>query len=129
MKATILSVVIALCFTLGYSQDYITIDGNEINYEIKGSGEPWIILVNGSGLDMQSLDTIYEDLSKITTVFRYSRSGLGNSTFASKKKGFDIMLNELEILIKELGVPDPFILGGHSFGGLIVKAFAGKQTN
>ena len=71
---------------------------------------------------------LYEDLSKITTVLRYSRSGLGNSTFASKRKGFDIMLNELEILIKELGVPDPFILGGHSFGGLIVKAFAGKHS-
>jgi len=129
MKAIIFSLVLALGLGYAYSQEFVTIEENEIHYQIKGSGEPWIILVNGSGLDMNSLDTIYDDLSKITTVMRYSRAGLGNSTFPKKAKDFNTMVRELELLIKELEVPEPFILGGHSFGGLIVKAFAGKNPS
>lgn len=127
MKTIIYSLIIGLYFTSCYAQDFVSIAGNEINYQIKGSGEPWIVLVNGSGLDMNSLDTIYEALSKITTVLRYSRAGLGRSNFPTQAKDFDTMMSELELLIKKLNVPEPFILGGHSFGGLIIKAIAGKN--
>jgi len=127
MKKLISTLALALGLTYCYSQDFVTIENNEIHYEIEGSGEPWIILVNGSGMEMNSLDTIFEDLSKETTVLRYSRAGLGKSTFSNKEKNFDTQINELELLIKKLEVPEPFILGGHSFGGLIIKGFAGKN--
>jgi pimeloyl-ACP methyl ester carboxylesterase len=125
----ILSIALILGLTGCYSQDFVTIDGNRIHYEIKGSGEPWIVLINGSGLDMNSLDTIFGDLSNETTVLRYSRAGLGESTFTNMKKDFNTMVNELHTLVKELEVPEPFILGGHSFGGLIIKAFAVKYPS
>ncbi len=129
MKKAISTIALILVLTFCYSQDYVTIDGNKIHYEIKGSGEPWIVLVNGSGLDLNSLDTIFRDLSNETTVLRYSRAGLGESTFTNRKKDFNSMVNELQSLVKELEVPEPFILGGHSFGGLIIKAFAVKYPS
>jgi pimeloyl-ACP methyl ester carboxylesterase len=129
MKKTLSTLVLILGLTFCYSQDFVTIEGNKIHYEIKGSGEPWIVLVNGSGLDLNSLDTLFEDLSNETTILRYSRAGLGESTFTNMNKDFNTMVNELQTLVKELEVPEPYILGGHSFGGLIIKAFAVKYPS
>lgn len=135
MRKVDLVVITVLVFTFFipgdfcYSSDFISIEGNEINYEIRGSGEPWIILVNGSGLDMSSLDPIFEELSRESTVVRYSRAGLGKSSYTNKGKDFEDIVNELQLLIQELRVPEPFILGGHSFGGLMVKAFATKNPS
>lgn len=123
----------AFTFTLAFAlininaQDSVNIGGNEIEYEVKGSGEPWIVLVTGSGLDMNSLDAIYEDLSRETTVVRYSRAGLGKSSYSEKGKDLQAIVNELELLTQDLEIPEPFILGGHSFGGLIIKAFTTKN--
>ena len=86
MKKTLFTLALTFCVISCYSQDYVTIENKEIHYEIKGSGEPWIVLVNGSGLDLHSLDTIFEDLSKETTVLRYSRAGLCQSTFRASLK-------------------------------------------
>lgn len=129
MKSTTLlfALVATSAATLCSSQDSVTVDDNEIHYEIKGSGRPWIVLVTGNGLDLSSLDPIFDDLSKVTTVLRYSRAGLGKSTFNNKRKEFGARVDELQLLLTELSVPEPFILGGHSFGGLITRAFAGRN--
>ena len=89
MKSTTLLFALATTFAapLGSSEDFVTVDGNEIHYEIKGSGTPWIVLVTGNGA----------------------------------------RVDELQLLLAELSVPEPFILGGHSFGGLMTRAFAGRN--
>jgi pimeloyl-ACP methyl ester carboxylesterase len=129
MKTLIATFVLALTFPYGHSQDFVEIEGNEIHYEIKGSGEPWIVLVGGAGMDLDAFDPIFEDLSQETTVVRYSRAGLGKSTYINKGKTFDVMVNELRLFINELAVPELFILGGHSFGGLMTRAYATKHPS
>ena len=67
MKSTTLLFALATTFVapLGSSEDFVTVDGNEIHYEIKGSGTPWIVLVTGNGLGLNSLDPIFDDLSEV----------------------------------------------------------------
>ena len=117
-----------LVFIVGYinchSQDFVMINKEKIHYEIKGSGEPWIVLVTGLGMELNEFDSIFYDLSKETTVLRYSRAGNGRSSYNNKRDDFDETVNKLELLINELNVPEPFILSGHSYGGLIIRAYA-----
>lgn len=129
MKHFIAASLLALTFPYGHSQDFVEIEGNDIHYEIKGSGEPWIVLVGGAGIDLDAFDPIFEDLSKETTVLRYSRAGLGKSTYINKGRAFDVLVSELQLLINELAIPEPFILGGHSFGGLMTRAYATKNPS
>ena len=48
-------------------------------------------------------------MSKFTTAIRYSRAGLGNSSYANKNKDFDTIVYELESLINALNIPQPFV--------------------
>ena len=68
MKKLFLLLFLIHTFTINYGQDFITIKDEKINYEIKGTGKPWIIMVTGIGRDLNDLDSIYDDLSKETTV-------------------------------------------------------------
>ena len=125
MKVTSITLLLICCNC--YSQDFVTIKKEDIHYQIKGSGEPWIVLVTGLGMELNEFDSIYDDLSKGTTVLRYSRAGNGKSSYNHKRTDFDETVNELEILINELNVPEPFILSGHSYGGLIIRSYAKRN--
>ena len=129
MKKLFLFLFLFYTFTINYGQDFITINEEKIHYEIKGTGEPWIIMVTGIGRDLNDLDSIYNDLSKETTVLRYSRAGLGKSTFNNKGADFDETVDELTKLIEKLNGPDPFILSGHSYGGLIIRSYTTQNTS
>lgn len=127
MKELILILLLIHGLVNCHSQDFVTIKNENIHFEIKGSGEPWIVLVTGIGRAMNDLDSIYYELSTKSTVLRYSRAGLGKSSFNNRKADFDETIDELSKLIDKLNVPEPFILSGHSYGGLIIRAYA-KQN-
>lgn len=129
MKNLIVMLGCAVVLSGCQSQDYVTARGNEIHYEIRGSGAPWIILLAGAGNDLTSFDSIFSELSKITTVVRYSRAGLGESSYSNRVKGFEDMVDELHLISSALEVPAPFILGAHSFGGLTAKAYASRYPS
>jgi pimeloyl-ACP methyl ester carboxylesterase len=109
-------------------QSFANINGEQIHYEIKGAGEPWIVLVTGIGRDLNDTDSIFEDLADVTTVLRYSRAGLGKSSWNNPRSDFDQTVNELNDLINELNVPTGFILSGHSYGGLIIRSYTSKNS-
>ncbi len=54
------------------AQDFLMIGEDSIEYEIRGSGEPWIVLVSGLMSDVTAWDTIYDSLATHTTTVRFS---------------------------------------------------------
>tara|TARA_B100000497_G_scaffold116316_1_gene140588 strand:+ start:406 stop:1239 length:834 start_codon:yes stop_codon:yes gene_type:complete len=127
MKKITTTILILLIFFTGYSQNFTHIGQDSIEYELKGNGKPWIVLVHGMGGNMKSFDPIFDSLSKKTTVLRYSRAGLGKSTYNVNEKTFDGIITELEQLLDTLNAPDSLILGGNSYAGLMIRAFATKN--
>ena len=109
------------------AQQFTLINGNQIQYEIKGTGQPAIIFVAGYGGPLASFDSVFTKVSEFTTVVRYSRAGLGNSSYANKNKDFDTIVNELETLINVLQIQKPIVLVGHSYGGLIIRSYAKRH--
>ncbi|WP_340114061.1 alpha/beta fold hydrolase [Maribellus mangrovi] len=124
-KIILLCVIISLCSNV-WAQDYVQIGNDSIHFEIKGSGEPWIILVHGVTGRLEDLNPIFYWLSQKTTVVRYSRAGNGFSTYHQRNKTFDSCVEELNVFLEKINAPDKVILGGFSFGGLITRAFATK---
>ncbi|VAV85272.1 hypothetical protein MNBD_BACTEROID02-1577 [hydrothermal vent metagenome] len=127
MKIFITLFALTIGFTNCFAQDFVIVEQDSIEYEIKGSGEPWIVLVSGVGSSLSAYNSVFDSLSQYTTVVRYSRAGLGKSSYNINRKHFDEMVGELEALIDILKVPNHFILGGHSYGGLFIRAYAAKN--
>lgn len=114
-------------FRHGNAQEFLEINGNRVQVEKKGTGLPVLVCVAGYGGSLASFDSVFNKLSTFTTVVRYSRAGLGKSSYTNKNKDFDTIVQELESLVRAMNIQQPFILLGHSYGGLMIRSYAKRH--
>jgi len=62
-------------------------------------------------------------VAEVTTVCVHDRNGLGRSDFKPKCPTAWGMAEELHALLQVAGIQPPYVLAGHSMGGLIVRVF------
>ena len=105
------------------------IGGYSLAYECAGSGNPTVILEAGytaSGLDTYG-STILPQLARTTRVCTYDRAGDGVSdarpASVTPLTG-RTQARELHQLLDAIGVGPPFVLVGHSYGGIVSREFA-----
>lgn len=67
---------------------------------------------------------VLPEISKNYTTFAYNRPGYGKSTIASTPRDGSHIVEELRQLLKQKGLKPPYILVGHSLGGLYMQLFA-----
>lgn len=99
-------------------------EGRSVQAVRSGRGDPPIVLESGLGDDWSSWSPILEPLCARSRVFAYSRPGYGESTPASTPRDIVTQAHELRELLHALDEGSPYVLVGHSLGGLIVQAFA-----
>jgi pimeloyl-ACP methyl ester carboxylesterase len=91
---------------------------------VYGNGSPTVVLVSGLDSPQASWDSVVPDLAAMTTVVTYDRAGVGKSEIGALPAHGEQSAKDLHALLDEVGVPRPFILVGHSFGGFVVRLFA-----
>ncbi|CAG9620245.1 alpha/beta fold hydrolase [Sutcliffiella rhizosphaerae] len=91
-----------------------------VEYEDK----PTIIMEAGYGDHSKVWDSIIQDISIFSRVLVYDRAGLGRSDFSTAPRTSREMVKELHELLHKTGVKPPYLLVGHSFGGIIARLFA-----
>lgn len=101
-----------------------TINGVAVEYAIAGSGTPAIVLLNGAGGPLEGWVRILAPLEAVSTVVAYNRLGIGRSSKPSEPQTGDVVVRMLHALLERLGLHPPYILVGHSLGGLFVNLFA-----
>ncbi|MBN2241424.1 MAG: alpha/beta hydrolase, partial [Acidobacteria bacterium] len=89
-------------------------------------GSPAVVIDTGIGDTMQNLVSITQRLAQTTRVFTYNRAGYGASEAGPLPRDAGREAEELKQLLGKAGVPGPYLLVGHSLGGLNVQVFAGK---
>jgi pimeloyl-ACP methyl ester carboxylesterase len=105
----------------------VDIDWCKLHLNQHGSGEPVVVLEAGIAATSISWSPVQMRLARFCTACSYDRAGLGWSERRmdrSSQRALEQMLEELEALLRKSGLAGPFILVGHSFGGLLVSAFA-----
>ncbi|MEW8693093.1 MAG: alpha/beta fold hydrolase [Candidatus Thiodiazotropha endolucinida] len=95
-----------------------------------GNGSPTVVFDTGLGDEMtNSWGAIFDEVADITTAFAYNRRGYGNSVFAfpgdsiSGRSAAEIV-NELRATLDSEGLAPPYLLVGHSLGGINMELFA-----
>jgi pimeloyl-ACP methyl ester carboxylesterase len=102
----------------------LRINGRQIAFCRMGSQSPTVIFETGLGAESDEWSPIQTGIGATTLSLRYDRVGRGQSEPALGLRTAEDMVGDLHSLLRVAGVPGPYILIGHSFGGLLMRLFA-----
>ena len=95
-----------------------------LHLECTGSRGPTVILEPGAGGSAASMGLITPAVARDSRVCVYDRAGRGWSDPAASPPDGAQIATDLHTLLDRAHVPGPYVLAGHSFGGLYVRTYA-----
>ncbi len=102
----------------------VDIGGRRLHIVCEGHG-PSVILESGFGGWYIDWSEVQPEIAKFARVCSYDRAGMGYSdrgpASATSRTG---IAKDLHVLLREAGVPGPYVLVGHSLGGIYVRQFS-----
>jgi pimeloyl-ACP methyl ester carboxylesterase/FtsH-binding integral membrane protein len=104
----------------------IEVGGHRLHLYCAGSGSPTVVLEPGHGGSSSDFGWITPAVARETRVCVYDRAGRGWSDGADGPQDGDHIAADLHTLLARAHVPGPYVLAGHSFGGLYVQSFAAQ---
>lgn len=102
----------------------INIGSRRLHLYEQGTGSPAVILEAGIAGSSLGWALVQPEIAKITRVCSYDRAGLGWSDASSFAPSVSDVIGDLRALLLRANVPPPYVLVGHSFGGLLARAYA-----
>jgi pimeloyl-ACP methyl ester carboxylesterase len=107
----------------------IDVGGHRLHLRCTGSGTPTVVLEPGAGEMSSNLGWITPAVARNTRVCVYDRAGRGWSEPADTPEDGAQIATDLHTLLQRGHVPGPYVLAGHSFGGLYVLTFAARYPD
>jgi pimeloyl-ACP methyl ester carboxylesterase len=106
----------------------VDIGGRRLHVWLEGAGSPSVVVVPCLGGTGASWTPVMRSLAATTTVCLVDRAGIGWSDAGPWPRTGTAIAEELHQLLVLAGVPQPYILVGHSTGGLISRVFAARHS-
>jgi pimeloyl-ACP methyl ester carboxylesterase len=107
----------------------IDVGGHRLHLHCAGSGSPTVVLEPGAGGISSDLRTVTAAVAGDTRVCVYDRAGRGWSEPADTRQDATQIATDLHTLLRRGNVPGPYVLAGHSFGGLYTLTFAAQYPH
>lgn len=83
-----------------------------------------VVFEGGSRGTIDKWGTVPEKVAEHASVFAYNRPGYGHSDVAATPRDGRTIVEELRSTLRQKGLPPPYVLVGHSLGGLYMQLFA-----
>jgi thioesterase domain-containing protein len=120
--AKLLAVFAAFSLTLSAQQ--FSVNGHKLFLQCGASTSlPTVILVAGAGGTTETWDKVQPQISSFARVCSYDRAGLGKSEKLDHVQSAEQIVDDLAALLKAAHIPPPYVLVGHSIGGIYVRKF------
>ena len=109
--------------------DLVNVGDHRLRVECTGVGSPTVVLESGLGDASFYWARISAAVATTTRVCVYDRAGRGWSESAPKPQDGLTIAADLHTLLAKSGNPAPYVLVGHSSGGVYVRIFAAKYPD
>lgn len=107
--------------------NFAEVENHKMHYLKEGAGGPTVVFETAfDPAGHLQWYHIQKNLPKTYTTFSYDRSGILWSERGTNPKTGDKMAEELHALLEKSNAPKPYILVGHSFGGMLTRFFVRK---
>lgn len=95
----------------------------------RAEDQPVVIFESGAGSSVESWNGLLLAVSNFAPVLAYDRPGIGQSEAAGELPEPQWIAEHLHALLAAIDVPPPYILVGHSWGGVLIHEFAGRYSD
>jgi len=103
----------------------VDLGGFRLHAMVGGQGAPTVVLEPGLGGFAQQYLHIQPRVAAFTRVVAYDRAGQGWSETSPNPRTPENLAGELKALLGQLDLQPPYVLVGHSFGGLLARIYSG----
>ena len=108
---------------------FVRVNARRMHIYVTGQGTPTVVFESGMGASCLSWTLMQPQVAQFTRAVSYDRAGHGWSDPAPEPRTAQQIAQELHRLLDAIGVPGPYVLVGHSFGGYVNMAFANMYRN
>ena len=102
---------------------------HELHIDCVGQGSPTVVLEAALGNASAHWVRVQQEVSEVTRVCAYDRAGMGWSEGGPEPRDAARVTGELHALLEGAGVEGPYVMVGHSFGGLYARAYAARYPD
>ncbi len=103
---------------------FVRVNERRMHIHVTGEGTPTVVFEAGMGASCLSWTLVQPHVAQFTRAVSYDRAGHGWSDPAPEPRTAQQIAQELHALLNATGLPRPYVLVGHSFGGYVNRAFA-----
>ncbi len=111
------------------TNDRIAVGAYQVQMAEQGSGRYTVIFESGFGTGLGAWRKVAPEVAKTARTVTYSRAGYGTSDPRPEPRTIQQSSAELDQLVASARLAPPFILVGHSYGGLLARAFAARHPD
>lgn len=113
--------------TLSPEGELVEVDGRRVHLRCLGERSPTVILEAGLGPGgWRDWASLMPEIAPVTRVCAYDRAGILWSDRGEEPRDAHRIADELHTLLAAASESPPYVLVGHSLGGLLVRVFADR---
>lgn len=108
---------------------HVWVGDHRLHLDCKGSGSPTVVFDAGLGGSSLDWTLVQPEVASFTRACAYDRAGYAWSDPGPMPRNAKSIVSDLEQLLGNGSVAAPYVLVGHSLGGLIVQHFARQNPD